>query len=151
MQTENVPKGVSDRKAQLMDYASVGLLVIRLVFGLTFAAHGAQKLFGWFGGYGIEGTGGYFESIGIKPGKPMAALAGLGEVTSGLLFALGLFVPVAALLMVSTMIVAILTVTGKKGYWITAEGYEYNVAVIAVAVGVALTGPGAYALDALIG
>ncbi|MHB1016956.1 MAG: DoxX family protein [Coriobacteriia bacterium] len=134
-----------------MDYASLGLLVIRLVFGLTFAAHGTQKLFGWFGGYGIEGTGGYFESIGIKPGKPMAALAGLGEVAGGLLLALGLFVPVAAFLMVATMLVAIVTVTGKNGYWNTSEGYEYGVAVMAVAVGVALTGPGGYALEKFLG
>lgn len=134
-----------------MDYASIGLLVIRLVFGLTFAAHGAQKLFGWFGGYGIEGTGGFFESIGIRPGKPMAALAGAGEVAGGLLLALGLFVPVAAFLIAATMIVAIVKVSGKNGYWNTAEGYEYGVAVIAVAVGIALTGPGAYALDKLIG
>jgi len=134
-----------------MDYTSIGLLVIRLVIGLTFAAHGAQKLFGWFGGYGIEGTGGFFESVGIKPGKPMATLAGVGEVAGGLLFALGLFVPVASVLIVSAMIVAIVKVTGKNGYWITAEGYEYSVAIIAVAVGVALTGPGAYALDTFIG
>lgn len=133
-----------------MDYASIGLLVIRLVFGLTFAAHGAQKLFGWFGGYGIAGTGGYFESIGIKPGKPMALLAGLGEFGGGLLFAAGLLTPLAALAIVITMLVAIITVTGKNGYWITANGYEYSVAIIAVAVGVALTGPGAYALDALL-
>ena len=134
-----------------MDYASIGLLAIRLVFGLTFAAHGAQKLFGWFGGYGIEGTGGFFESVGIKPGKLMATLAGITELAGGLLFALGLFTPVAAILIVSAMIVAIVKVTGKNGYWATAEGYEYNVAIIAVAVGVALTGPGAYALDRFIG
>lgn len=133
-----------------MDYASIGLLVIRLVFGLTFAAHGAQKLFGWFGGYGIAGTGGYFESIGIKPGKPMATLAGLGEFGGGLFFAAGLLTPLAAVAMTVTMIVAIITVTGKSGYWITANGSEYNVAVIAVAVGVALTGPGAFALDTLL-
>lgn len=133
-----------------MDIASIGLLVIRLVFGLTFAAHGTQKLFGWFGGYGIEGTGGFFESIGIKPGKPMAVLAGLGEFGGGLFFALGLLTPLAAVAITVTMLVAIFTVTGKKGYWATADGYEYNVAIIAVAVGVALTGPGAFALDALL-
>lgn len=134
-----------------MDYASIGLLVIRLVLGLTFAAHGTQKLFGWFGGYGIEGTGGFFESVGIKPGKPMAVLAGLGELGGGLLFALGLFTPLAALLITVTMLVAIFTVAGKNGYWATASGYEYNLAIIAVAIGVALTGPGAYALDKLLG
>lgn len=134
-----------------MDYASIGLLVIRLVLGLTFAAHGTQKLFGWFGGYGIEGTGGFFESVGIKPGKPMAVLAGLGELGGGLLFALGLLTPLAALVITVTMLVAIFTVAGKNGYWATAGGYEYNLAIIAVAIGVALTGPGAYALDKLLG
>lgn len=130
--------------------ASLGLLLIRLVIGVTFAAHGAQKLFGWFGGYGPEGTGQFFESVGIKPGKPMAVLAGLGELGGGLFFAAGLLTPLAALVMVVTMIVAIVTVAGKNGYWATAGGSEYNWAIIAVAIGVALTGPGAYALDALL-
>ena len=135
-----------------MTYATlaIGLLVIRLVFGLTFAAHGSQKLFGWFGGYGLDGTGGFFESIGLKPGKPMAALAGLGEFVGGLAFAAGLLTPLAALLLVVPMLIAIAKVHGKNGYWATAEGYEYNVAIIAVAVGIALTGPGAYAVDALL-
>lgn len=134
-----------------MEFASIGLLVIRLVFGLTFAAHGTQKLFGWFGGYGIEGTAGFFESIGIKPGKPMVVLAALGEIAGGLLFATGLLLPVAAVLIVVPMIVAIAKVHGANGYWATASGYEYNLAIIAVAVGVALTGPGAYSLQAFIG
>jgi putative oxidoreductase len=131
-------------------YASIGLLIIRLVFGLTFAAHGAQKLFGWFGGHGLAGTGGFFDSIGIKPGKPLALLAGLGELVGGLLFAAGLLVPLASLVITVTMLVAIFTVTGKAGYWAQNGGYEYSVAIIAVAIGVALTGPGAYALDAVL-
>lgn len=130
--------------------ASLGLLLIRLVFGLTFAAHGAQKLFGWFGGYGLEGTGQFFDSIGVKPGKPMATLAGLGEFGGGLLFAAGLATPLAALVITVTMLVAIFTVAGKNGYWATANGWEYNAAIIVVAIGVALTGPGAYALDAVL-
>ncbi|TLM97983.1 MAG: DoxX family protein [Actinobacteria bacterium] len=133
-----------------MDYASIGLLLIRLVIGLTFAGHGAQKLFGWFGGHGLAGTGVFFDSLGVKPGKPMALLAGLGEVGGGLLLAAGLFTPLAAVVITVTMFVAIFTVTGKNGYWITANGYEYSVAIIAVAVGVALTGPGAYALDKIL-
>ena len=130
---------------------ALGLLLIRLVMGLTFAAHGSQKLFGWFGGYGVEGTAGFFESIGLKPGKALAVLAGAGELLSGLFFAAGLLTPLAAAAMVVIMVVAIMTVTGQNGYWITANGTEYNIAIIAVAVGVALTGPGAYALDKLIG
>lgn len=125
---------------------NAGLLLIRLIFGLSFARHGTEKLFGWFGGYGIKGVGGWFESIGIKPGVPLAVLAGLGELLGGLFFAAGVFIPLAAILIVGTMLVAIITVTGKNGFAATASGYEYNLAIIAAAVGVFLTGPGAYVL-----
>lgn len=128
--------------------AALGLLIIRLVFGLTFAAHGAQKLFGWFGGYGIAGTGGWLESIGLKPGKFHATMAGLGEVVAGLLLALGLWTPVAAVLVTAIMLVAIVKVHGSKG-WIAQGGYEYNLAFIAVAIGLALTGPGTYTILSL--
>jgi putative oxidoreductase len=128
---------------------NIGLLLIRLVVGLTFAGHGAQKLFGWFGGYGPKGTGGFFEQIGIKPGVAMAVLAGLGELVGGLLFAAGLFTPVASALIVATMLVAIAKVHLKNGFWVTANGFEYNLVLIAIAIGVALIGPGAYAIDSL--
>ncbi|GMN99963.1 DoxX family membrane protein [Parageobacillus thermoglucosidasius] len=130
--------------------ASIGLLLIRFVFGLTFAGHGAQKLFGWFGGHGLKGTAGWMESIGLKPGKAMAFAAGASELAGGILFAIGLWTPLAALLMVVPMIVAIAKVHGPNGYWVTQNGYEYNLAIIAVAIGVALTGPGQYSLDAII-
>lgn len=130
--------------------ASFGLLIIRLVLGLTFAAHGTQKLFGWFGGHGIEGTGGFFESIGINPGKRMAIMAGAGELVGGLLFALGFLTPLAAIIMGVTMLVAIVKVHLKNGYWAGNNGYEYNLLIIIVAVGVAFIGPGAYSIDALI-
>jgi putative oxidoreductase len=130
--------------------ASVGLLIIRLVFGLTFAGHGVQKLFGWFGGHGLAGTAGWMESIGLKPGKAMAFAAGASELVVGILFALGLWTPLAALLMAVPMIIAILKVHGPNGYWVTKNGYEYNLAIIAVAAGVALIGPGQYALDTMI-
>lgn len=130
--------------------ASIGLLLIRLVFGLTFAGHGAQKLFGWFGGHGLKGTAGWMESIGLKPGKAMAIAAGVSELVGGILFAVGLWTPFAALLMVVSMIVAIAKVHGPNGYWATQNGYEYNLAIIVVAIGVALIGPGQYALDAVI-
>lgn len=128
----------------------LGLLIIRLVFGLSFAAHGTQKLFGWFGGYGIAGTGGWMESIGLKPGKTMAALAGLGELVGGLLFAAGYLTPVAAFLITATMLVAIVKVHGSKGYWATNGGYELNLAIIAAAIAIALTGPGAYSVAAFL-
>jgi putative oxidoreductase len=124
----------------------LGLLIIRLVVGLTFVGHGAQKLFGWFGGYGLKGTGGWLESIGLKPGVTMALLAGLGELVGGLLFAAGVGTWVGALLIALTMLVAIVKVHGANGYWATQNGYEYNLVLIAVAIGVALIGPGAYVL-----
>jgi len=128
----------------------VGLLLLRLVIGLSFMAHGAQKLFGWFGGYGIKGTGGWFESMGMKPGAFVALLAGLAEFGGGLLLALGLLTPVGGVLIALTMVIAIVKVHGANGYWSTQNGYEYNLAILAVGVALALTGGGQYALDALI-
>ncbi|MEK4513255.1 DoxX family protein [Paenibacillus anaericanus] len=129
---------------------ALGLLIVRLVIGLTFVGHGAQKLFGWFGGYGPKGTGGWMESIGIKPGILMAVMAGLSELIGGLLLTLGLFTPFAAALIVITMLVAIVTVHGKNGFWSTGNGYEYNLIVIAIAVGIALIGGGDYSIDAIL-
>ena len=128
----------------------IGLLIIRLVVGLLFVGHGAQKLFGWFGGYGIKGTGGWFESIGVKPGVTMALLAGLTELIGGLLFALGLLTPLAGIMIAGTMVMAIAKVHGPNGLWATENGYEYNLILIAVTIGVALTGAGQYALDAFL-
>jgi putative oxidoreductase len=129
---------------------ALGLLIIRLVIGLSFAAHGTQKVFGWFGGYGPKGTGGFFDSIGIKPGVLMAVLAGLAEIAGGLLFAAGLWTPLGAALIVLIMLGAIIKVHAKNGYWVTSNGYEYNLTLIAIAVGVALIGAGEYSLDALM-
>lgn len=128
----------------------LGLLLIRLVIGVLFIGHGAQKLFGWFGGYGLKGTGGWMESLGLKPGVTMALLAGLAELVGGLFFAAGFLTPLAALLIAATMIMAIVKVHGANGLWSTANGYEYNLTLLVVAIGVALTGPGAYAIDAFI-
>lgn len=128
----------------------VGLLLIRLVIGLSFMAHGAQKLFGWFGGYGIKGTGGWFESMGMKPGALVALLAGLAELGGGLLLALGLLTPVGGILIALTMVIAIVKVHGANGYWSTQNGFEYNLAILVIGVALALTGGGQYALDALI-
>ncbi|SFT13463.1 DoxX family protein [Paenibacillus sp. BC26] len=129
---------------------ALGLLIIRVVIGLLFIGHGAQKLFGWFGGYGPKGTGGWMESIGMKPGVLMAVLAGLMELVGGALFAAGLFTPLAAALIALTMLGAIVKVHGKNGLWVTANGYEYPLVVLAVVIGVAFAGAGAYSLDALI-
>lgn len=125
---------------------NLGLLIIRLIVGLLFMGHGTQKLFGWFGGYGLKGTGGWLESIGVKPGVFAALLAGLAELIGGAFFAAGVFTPIGAALIVITMLIAIITVHGKNGLWATSNGFEYNLVLIALAVGVALTGPGAYVL-----
>lgn len=125
---------------------SYGLLLIRLVVGLTLTGHGAQKLFGWFGGHGLKATGAGFASMGMRPGLLMALLAGLAEFIGGVLLAAGLWVPIAAGLIAVTMLVAIFLVHAKNGYWVTQNGFEYNLTIIAVAVGIAFTGPGAYAI-----
>lgn len=127
-----------------------GLLIIRLVIGVLFIGHGAQKLFGWFGGYGIKGTGGWFESIGIKPGVTMAVVAGLTELIGGLLFVLGLLTPLAGIMIAGTMVMAIVKVHGANGLWSTQNGYEYNLTILAVTIGIALTGSGQYGLDAFL-
>ncbi|RFU60315.1 DoxX family protein [Bacillus sp. V59.32b] len=128
----------------------LGIFIIRLVVGLYYAAHGSQKLFGWFGGGGPQGTGGFFEQIGIKPGKTMALLAGLSEFGGGILFLLGFLTPLAAILIIIPMIVAIVKVHAKNGLFSDNSGIEYNVVLIAVALGIWLTGPGAISLDAAI-
>ncbi|MCM3655158.1 DoxX family protein [Metabacillus litoralis] len=128
----------------------IGLLLIRLVIGLLFIGHGAQKLFGWFGGYGLKGTGGWMDSLGLKPGVTMALLAGLTELIGGVLFVLGLLTPLAGLMIAATMVMAIVKVHGPNGLWSTQNGYEYNLTLLAVAIGIALIGPGQYALDAFL-
>jgi len=128
-----------------------GLLILRAVIGLTLAAHGAQKLFGAFGGHGLAGTAGFFESIGFRPGKLLAALAGLGETGGGLLLALGLLTPLAAGIIVATMLVAIVGVHLDKGFFGQTGGYEYPLVLGAAAAALAFTGPGSLSLDALFG
>ncbi|MCY9159073.1 DoxX family protein [Bacillus atrophaeus] len=129
---------------------SVGLLIIRLIIGLLFVGHGAQKLFGWFGGHGLKGTGGWFESIGMKPGVTVALLAGLSELFGGIMFALGLLTLLAGIIIAGTMVMAIVKVHGANGLWVTNNGYEYNLTLLAVTIGIALTGPGQYAVDTFL-
>lgn len=124
--------------------------MIRLVIGLTLSAHGAQKLFGLFGGYGIAGTGGFFDSIGFRPGKAMAVTAGLGETLGGLAFAAGCFTPIAAGVLISTMLVAI-SVHAPKGFFAQGGGYEYPLILTAAVAALAFTGPGAWSVDAMLG
>jgi putative oxidoreductase len=128
-----------------------GLLLIRVIFGLVFAAHGAQKLFGWFGGYGLAGTGGWMESMGFRPGKTFATAAGLGEFAGGVLFTLGFLGAVGPALMLSVMLVASITVHRKNGLFTTNNGIELPLLYATAAVGVALIGPGRYSLDQALG
>lgn len=129
----------------------IALLVLRLVLGGVFVAHGAQKLFGSFGGPGIEGTAGFHEQIGIKPARPMAILAGLAEFVGGILVIAGFLTPLAALALVVVMIVTILKVHLENGFFAASGGYEFNLVLIAVAVALLLAGSGAYGIDAALG
>ena len=130
---------------------SAGLLIVRLVVGLLMAAHGSQKLFGWFGGHGIAGTGMFLESIGFRPGALFARVAATTELVSGLLVAFGFLGPVGPALMLSVMIVAAVSVHRKNGLLSTSNGIEVPLFYGAVAVGLALIGFGSYSLDALLG
>ena len=130
---------------------TTGLLILRLVFGMTVAAHGAQKLFGWFGGGGIAGTAPFMEQLGFRPGRLQALLAGLVEAGGGLFLAVGLFSPLAAAMIISVMLVATVTVHLAKGFFLQNGGYEYALALAAGALALAFTGPGALSMDAALG
>ena len=130
---------------------ALGLLLLRLVVGLTMAAHGAQKLFGWFGGYGLAGTGGFLEKLGFIPGRRNALFAGLAEFLGGLLLAVGLATPLAAVLIISVMFVAVSTVHVKHGYFNSNQGFEYNLLLATVALSVTIIGAGAFSADAGLG
>src|SRR5688572_16123053 len=113
----------------------LGLLLIRAAVGLTLAAHGAQKLFGAFGGYGLAGTGGWLEGLGFKPGRRSAEMAGAAELIGGLMFAFGLLTPLAAAAMIGVMTVAAIAAHRPQGFFNTAGGYEYPFVIAAVAAG----------------
>jgi len=130
---------------------NTGLLIARLVLGLLMAGHGAQKLFGWFGGHGLAGVSGFMEQLGFRPGRPFALAASLGEVVSGLLVALGFLGPVGPAIMISVMIVAAVTVHWRNGVFVTSNGIEVPLLYAAGAAALGLTGPGSFSLDALLG
>lgn len=130
--------------------SSWGPLALRVPVGLIFAAHGAQKLFGWFGGYGLEGTGQWMGSIGLAPGLLMALLAGSAEFFGGLALVLGLLVRPAAAALAFAMLVAIVTVHIEKGLFVANNGYEFGLALVAVAVSLVVTGAGRASLDAAL-
>ncbi len=130
---------------------SVGLLIVRVAVGLMMAAHGTQKLFGWFGGYGLQKTGDFFAQLGFRPGRALAAAASLSEIAGGLLIALGLLGPIGPALILSVMIVAAVTVHWGHGFFATTNGIELPLLYSVAAIGLALTGPGPYSLDAVLG
>lgn len=129
----------------------VGILVIRVLFGVAIAAHGAQKIFGWFGGYGLKGTGGFFEGLGFRPGVAFAAAAGLSELGGGIFLTLGLFTPFGAAAVLAAMLVAIVSVHLKNGFFAMVNGIELPFLYAVSALGVAFSGAGAFSLDALFG
>ena len=129
---------------------SYGILLLRVVVGLAFVGHGTQKLFGWFGGYGPQGTGGFFESLGYRPGKRMAIVAGATEAGAGLMLVLGLFTPLAAAMIIGVMINATLAVHADKGVWNTNGGYELPLAFGAAAACLAYVGPGSLSADRVL-
>lgn len=129
----------------------IGLLLLRLTVGLTLAAHGTQKLFGWFGGPGLDAIGQGFETLGFHPGRRHALMAGLVETVGGLFLALGVLTPVAAALVFSVMFVAAMSAHLKQGFFLAKGGYEYTLVLGLAGLAVAFTGPGALSVDALLG
>jgi len=130
--------------------AAFGLLILRVVVGLILAGHGAQKLFGWWGGPGMEGWTQMVAKLRIRPAQPWAWVAALAEFGGGILLALGFLSPLGNLAIAGSMLVAIATVHLPRGFWITKGGYEFNLALLAAVAALALTGPGAYSLDAAL-
>jgi putative oxidoreductase len=126
---------------------SFGLLVLRVVVGGLFMAHGAQKLFGWFGGAGVPGVTAWFGHLGLRPARVHAVLAGLFESIGGALIAAGLLTPLGSLVLTATMVVAIITVHRGKGLWNDKGGCEFNAVLIAAVLAVAAAGPGDWSLD----
>lgn len=128
---------------------SLAPLALRIPIGIILLAHGAQKLFGWFGGYGLEGTGQWMASIGLTPGYLMALMAGSSEFFGGLFLLFGLLTRPTALVLSFTMVIAIFSVHIDNGLFLTNNGYEFGLALLAATVSLAISGAGRFALDNL--
>jgi len=128
-------------------FTAIGLLILRLGIGLIIAAHGAQKLFGVWGGPGMAKWTQSVQRLRIRPAQPWAWVAALSEFGGGLLLALGLLSPLGSLALMGAMLVAIATVHLPKGFWVSKGGFEFNLSLIAGAAALAFTGPGSYSLD----
>ena len=133
----------------LKTQAGYEALLLRVPVGIILAAHGAQKLFGWFGGYGLDGTGQWMASIGLEPGYFMALLAGAGEFFGGLMLVFGLFTRVGAALNVVAMTVALFWVHLSQGFFLSNNGYEYALALLAATASLLVMGGGVWSLDAV--
>jgi putative oxidoreductase len=131
----------------LVSQASFAPLALRIPIGIIFMAHGAQKLFGWFGGYGLEATGGWMESIGLAPGYLMALLAGGAEFFGGLFILLGLLTRLSSVVLAFTMLVAIFSVHFANGLFMSNGGYEFGLALLAASVSLVISGAGKVSLD----
>jgi putative oxidoreductase len=129
----------------------IGRLLLRLTVGGFFFGHGTQKLFGWFGGHGLDATAQMFDGLGMRPGRRNALAAGVAEAGGGAALALGLATPLAAGTLTSVMLTAINRVHLKNGPWATNGGYEYNVVLIAAVLALAEVGPGELSLDNALG
>jgi len=129
---------------------NAGALALRIFVGIIFAAHGAQKLFGWFGGYGLEGTGQFFGSVGLDPGYLLALLAGIAEFFGGLALIVGLLVRPAAAALAFSMLIAIFAVHWSKGFFAASGGYEYALALFAASLSLLLSGAGRFSADRAI-
>jgi putative oxidoreductase len=129
----------------------LGMAVLRVVVGVLMMGHGLQKLTGWFGGGGLEGTGQFFDKIGLRPGRAQAAVAGATEAGGGALLALGLLTPVGAAMVSGSMATAIARVHAPNGPWVTDGGYEYNLVLMSAVFAIAAAGPGRWSLDERLG
>ncbi|MEJ2763473.1 DoxX family protein [Photobacterium sp. MCCC 1A19761] len=127
--------------------AGLAALSLRFPAGIIFMAHGSQKLFGWFGGYGLEGTGQWMASIGLEPGVLMALMAGSAEFFGGLLLVLGLLTRPTALILAVTMVVAIVSVHLENGLFLANNGYEFGLALLAASVSLMFSGAGSVSTD----
>lgn len=127
--------------------AGFGITVLRIIAGITFAAHGSQKLFGWFGGYGLAGVAQWMESIGLAPGYLMALMAGSAEFFGGVALIIGLLVRPAAAVLAVTMLVAIFTVHLANGFFMSNNGYEFALALLAISIALVFEGAGKLSVD----
>jgi putative oxidoreductase len=130
---------------------ALGLLILRLGIGVIISAHGAQKLFGVWGGPGMAKWTQSVQRLRIRPARPWAWVSALSEFGGGVLLALGLLSPLGGLAIIGAMLVAIATVHLSKGFWVGKGGFEYNLSLIVGAAALAFTGPGPYSLDRALG